>query len=229
MSNWIDIPKNDLIERIKKIRDRGWIHTSRTKNDGAVGNTLEDLLGIPENNLAIANTLDWELKAQRINTTSLFTLFHLDPQPRKPETIISRHLLPNYGWPHREAGEKYSIEEKSFRQTISGKSHSNRGFIIVVNSPRKTIELVFNYIKVDKGLHGDWLKTVEERVGLDSLNPTPFWTLDELHAKCVGKIRNTIYILADSRKNNGQEEFWYKEIFLLEDFVFNNFLSLQLQ
>lgn len=61
----LNIPKEELLARLKKIQQLGWVNTKRSKNDGAVGNTLEDLLEIPENNLAIANTVDWELKAQR--------------------------------------------------------------------------------------------------------------------------------------------------------------------
>ena len=45
-------------------------------------NTLEDLLGIEENNLPIPNAAEWELKAQRKNTRSLTTLFHIEPSPR---------------------------------------------------------------------------------------------------------------------------------------------------
>lgn len=220
----INIPIEDLIAKIKEIRKMGWVHTARTKNDGAVGNTLEDLLGIPENNLAQADTLDWELKAQRSNTSSLFTLFHLDPQPRQPNTVVAQHLLPYYGWPHKEAGHKYGVNERSFRQTISGKVFSNRGFKIVVNNTRKTLELAFDYNYVDVCVHREWLKSIETSIGLGPLEPVPFWTLDELHSKCIGKVRNTIYVLADSRKINGQEEFYYKEIYLLEDFVFKNFL-----
>ena len=51
-----------------------------------------------------------------------------------------------------------------------------------------------------------------------------FWEFDTLHKKCIGKIRNTIYIIADSRKVSGQEEFKYEKIELLEDFAFNNLL-----
>ncbi len=42
---------------------------------------LEDLLGIEENNLPIPNAAEWELKAQRANTSALTTLFHIEPQP----------------------------------------------------------------------------------------------------------------------------------------------------
>jgi hypothetical protein len=43
----------------------GWIPDNRPGNIGGVGNTLEDLLGIEENNLPILNASEWELKCQR--------------------------------------------------------------------------------------------------------------------------------------------------------------------
>jgi hypothetical protein len=221
--DFTETPKEDIINEIKKIMKRGWIHTNRTKNDGAVGNTLEDLLGITENNLAIANTVDWEIKAQRINTTSLTTLFHLDPNPRKP-TIVAQHLLPNYGWKHKEAGKLYSQNEMSFRATLLGDRFSDRGFKINVNSAKRRVELVFDVSKVDKERHKEWLANVISKVGDGNINPTPYWTFEELNKKCIGKIRNTVFVLADAQKTKGQEEFWYKELYLLEDFTFNNFL-----
>jgi hypothetical protein len=42
-----------------------------------VGNTLEDLLGIVENNLPTPDIEGWELKCQRLVTSSLLTLFHM--------------------------------------------------------------------------------------------------------------------------------------------------------
>ena len=42
--------KKSLIRALKDIRDQGWIPSGRKNNDGGVGNTLEDLLGIEENN-----------------------------------------------------------------------------------------------------------------------------------------------------------------------------------
>ena len=35
--------KEELIEKFKKIYAKGWIKNVRGRNDGAVGNTLEDL------------------------------------------------------------------------------------------------------------------------------------------------------------------------------------------
>ncbi len=56
--------KENLIAEFKEIAANGWIENARHGNVGGVGNTLEDLLGIEENNLPIPNAAEWELKAQ---------------------------------------------------------------------------------------------------------------------------------------------------------------------
>ena len=47
--------KETLIQKFIEIEKQGWIKNTRERNSGAVGNTLEDLLGIEENNLPIPN------------------------------------------------------------------------------------------------------------------------------------------------------------------------------
>jgi len=74
--------KPQLIKKLKQISKQGWIPNGRHGNAGGVGNTLEDLLGIEENNLPIPNAAEWELKTQRLATSSLTTLFHTEPSPR---------------------------------------------------------------------------------------------------------------------------------------------------
>ena len=218
----LKIPKEELLSKLKKIQSLGWVNTKRSKNDGAVGNTLEDLLEIPENNLAIANTVDWELKSQRKNTFSLITLFHIDPQPRKPESVVSRILVPKYGWEHKEAGKKYPDNEMSFRTTLNGKSYTDRGIKLNVESIKRTVDIVLNPSKIEFR-HNTWKKRVVKYHGRKE-NIIAFWNFDELQRKCIGKIRNTIFIIADSRTINNQEEFKYERIKILEDFAFNNLL-----
>ena len=111
--------KEDLIEALREIRARGFVPCARVGNHGGIGNTLEDLLGIEENNLPIPNAAEWELKTQRLKTASLTTLFHMEPSPRAMGLVVNQ-LLPLYGWAHAGAGVAYSAEEKSFRQTIQG-------------------------------------------------------------------------------------------------------------
>ena len=115
--------KSFSIEKLKEIAAAGWIASARHGNQGGIGNTLEDLLGIKENNLPIPNAAEWELKTQALHTTSLTTLFHLEPSPRALK-FVSQILLPKYGWAHKEDGKRYPVGELSFRQTINGLARS---------------------------------------------------------------------------------------------------------
>ena len=88
----------DLLRiRLQEIKEMGWIKNQRPGNAGGVGNTLEDLLDVAENNLQLPDFGDWELKSQRAKTGSLLTLFHSEPKPRKAR-IVPQILLPLYGW-----------------------------------------------------------------------------------------------------------------------------------
>jgi len=138
--------KVSLIAALREIRDMGWIENRRHGNAGGVGNTIEDLLGIEENNLPIPNAAEWELKCQRSNTSSLITLMHMEPSPRTL-SLVSSLLLPKYGWAHQQAGGKYSEEEMSFRSTINALSRTDRGFGIKVNHEERRIEVSFEQFR----------------------------------------------------------------------------------
>ena len=148
------IAKSTIIAALKEIRSRGWIKSRRNvHNDGAIGNTLEDLLGITENNLPLPNAAEWELKTQRRNTTALLTLFHLEPSPRALH--IADYLLENFGWPHKFAGTKYPEGEKSFRQTLSYRSPTSRGFFVDIDAENQRVIVSFDPSSIDDEL-SDW-------------------------------------------------------------------------
>lgn len=42
------LTKEQFIDALRKIREKGWVPNARPGNAGGVGNTLEDLLGIQE-------------------------------------------------------------------------------------------------------------------------------------------------------------------------------------
>ena len=217
------LSKDELIQRFKQINALGWIENKRGSNNGAVGNTLEDLLGIPENNLPIPNAAEWELKAQRSNTTSLVTLCHLEPSPRAAK-LVSSLLLPNYGWPHAQAGKKYPLDEKSFRQTLNGRNITDRGFSIRVNNEEQKVEIVFDSTKVSSK-HGDWLQSVADRVGLGPLPVTPYWGFNDLYVKIGAKLTNCFFVRADTKKENGTEYFHYNNVQMLKSVNLQRFIE----
>lgn len=214
--------KESLIAALREIRDRGWIPNARPGNDGGIGNTLEDLLGIEENNLPIPNASEWELKCQRLNTTSLVTLFHLEPSPRACR-FVPNMLLPKYGWPHKEAGRSYPTTEMSFRQTISGAARSDRGFTVVVDRENRKVLISFDATAVDTK-HFQWLKTVERRIGLGELDPQPYWGFDDLEHKAGTKLLNCFFVQAETKRENGQWFFKYSKIFILKSFQLEGLL-----
>jgi len=215
--------KEGLINSLREIKNQGWILTGRKGNDGGVGNTLEDLLGVEENNLPIPNAAEWELKAQRKTTTALVTLFHMEPSPRACK-FVPAMLLPLYGWRHDEAGKLYSENELSFRQTIHGLSRSDRGFKVVVNRNEQKIQISFDSKAVDQR-HSEWLEKVEKRVGLEELNPQPYWGFDDLFHKAGTKLPNCFFAEAETKLENGQEFFLYTNIYMLKRFDIAKFLE----
>lgn len=215
--------KEKLIDELIKIKNSDWIKNARPGNAGGIGNTLEDLLGIEENNLPIPNASEWELKTRRLNTTALTTLFHIEPSPRALKFVPQIFLL-KYGWPHKLAGIRYPNNEMSFRQTIHGNNRSDRGFCVVNDKKEKKIKISFDSNKVDKK-HSDWLSSVSERVGLGELSPQPYWGYDDLFHKAGTKLLNTFYIQAEVKKVDNQEYFKYSRIQMLQKLSFKKFLT----
>ncbi|GIV33880.1 MAG: hypothetical protein KatS3mg031_1415 [Chitinophagales bacterium] len=215
--------KEQLINELKKIRAMGWVKNARPGNSGGIGNTLEDLLGIEENNLPIPNAAEWELKCQRENTSSLTTLFHMEPSPRALKFVPQIFLL-RYGWTHQEAGSKYPDNEMSFRQTIGGRNRSDRGFMVIVDRKQKKVLISFDASAVAER-HANWLKTVKERIGLGELDPQPYWGFDDLLHKAGTKLHNCFYVQAQVKRIEGEEYYHYNKILMLKKLSIEKFVE----
>ncbi|MDD5686750.1 MAG: MvaI/BcnI family restriction endonuclease [Elusimicrobia bacterium] len=223
MTKPIIYTKQTLIDKLKEIAALGWIPNARKGNQGGVGNTLEDLLGIKENNLPIPNAAEWELKTQRLNSTALTTLFHTEPSPRAVR-FVPQIFLTKYGWAHEESGKKYATGEMSFRQTIHGISRSDRGFMVVIDRKEKKVLISFDAKAVDIR-HSDWLKTVKERIGLKELDPQPYWGFDDLEHKAGTKLLNCFYVQAEVKIERKKEYYKYSKVMMLQKFTFEGFLK----
>lgn len=215
--------KEQLIEELKRIRNKGWIKNARPGNVGGIGNTLEDLLGIEENNLPIPNASEWELKCRREKTSSLTTLFHMEPSPRALK-FVPQILLVKYGWKHKEAGKKYPETEMSFRQTIGGNNRSDRGFQVIIDRREKKV-LIFFDAKAVAPRHKEWLKSVRKRVGFGELNPQPYWGFDDLLHKAGTKLHNCFYVVAQVKTIDNEEYYYYENILMLKRLSIQRFVN----
>jgi len=222
--------KDDLIKQIQEVCKAGWHRSVKktidARNDGAVGNTLEKLLGIEENNLPIPNAREWELKGQRKHSASLITLKHIEPSP-KAVKIVAKVLMPFYGWPHAQAGVKYPRTEISFRSTTSATAFTNRGFRVVVDRDCMKVRFVFDSSKVDR-TNPDilaWLSSVNTRIGLGPISPEPYWGFEDLKYAIGTKIRNCFYVIADTKVESKHEYFRYESLYVLTGFSFDKLLK----
>ncbi len=64
----------EFVEAFKFLKQKGWIRSERRGSTG-IGFTLEKQLGLIENNIALPDLGEVELKAHRINSPSMITLF----------------------------------------------------------------------------------------------------------------------------------------------------------
>ena len=217
------LTKEQLIDALRAIRNRGWIQNARPGNQGGIGNTLEDVLGVQENNLPLPNAAEWELKCHRAGSSALITLFHMEPSPRACR-LVPNLLLPQYGWPHQSAGLDFRADEMSFRQTIQALSRSDRGFKVILDRSDRKVLVSFDSNAV-ASRHAEWLASIEARVGLGELAPQPYWGFDDLFHKAGTKLLNTFYIEADVRRVRRVEYYHYSRILVLEQLNLDRLLS----
>ena len=101
---------DDFIREYSKIKAQGWIKTHRAGPTG-IGKTLEDLLGIPENNINGPDFGEYELKSCRIGSQSMLTMFTKAPKPRGANT----YLRMKYGY----SSDAYDNHEKVLQSTLT--------------------------------------------------------------------------------------------------------------
>jgi hypothetical protein len=212
-------------ETLHENRDK-WLLGTHQGNDGNQGNTLEELLGVEENNLQLPDLGDIEHKTQKVETGSFVTLFHKEPKPR---ASIPR-LLKCLGWQHRDAGKSYPKDEMSFRSTTYAHRFSDRGFSIDLVKDR--IEFIFDPNRVNlqakdiTGVfecYGDWLSSVESRVPHYSSVLPVYWDRVEFDKYCMTKLNNTLMCNLETKKIQGKEYFR-----VVEASIYNNFKSERL-
>ena len=118
----------ELIKKISEIKNKGFIKTHRMDDTG-IGKTLEDLLGIQENNLRLPDVGEIELKAKRIHSQSMLTIATKVPKPRGVNRILF---------------EKYKYKDRAsyycLHSTVCVPKYNPQGFKINVTEDRLELE-----------------------------------------------------------------------------------------
>ena len=118
---------------LQELSKKGWIKSNRSHNTG-IGKTLEDYLGITENNIALPDFGVMELKSQRLNTLSMMTLF-----TKSPEGITNAEIRKRFGYPDPEFPKI-----KILHQTIFDGKKNRMGFQATIDEKQGKLLILKN-------------------------------------------------------------------------------------
>ena len=188
----------DFIREFTIIKGMGWIQTHRSGPTG-IGKTLEDLLGIPENNLDQPDFGDYELKSGRIDSPTMLTMFTRAPQPAKANT----YLREKYGY----SSSVYDNDEKVLHSTLS----ANR-FTPIANTG--------NMLRIHCRPDGIY---IESQDVIEDI----FWSREALRKCFEKKYKNKfVYAKALTRGTGSNEEFHFIEAYEVSGFDYDAFITL---
>ncbi len=188
----------EFITEFEKVKAMGWIKTHRSGPTG-IGKTLEDLLGIPENNLDEPDFGEYELKSCRINSNSMLTMFTRAPEPRRANTFLRL----KYGY----SSDTYDNEEKVLHATLSADR-----FTPIADTGHK--------LKIGCAHFGIY---IESEDGAEEV----MWPRELLRASFEKKYKNKfIYAKALSRGEGEFEEFKFEEAYEVAGFDYEAFIKL---
>jgi hypothetical protein len=117
-----------LKEQLEEIKKRGFIKTHRFHDNG-IGKTLEDLLGIKENNFRLPDVGNVELKAKRIESGSMLTIATKSPEPRK----VNKVLFNKYKY--RDEGGHFNLHS-----TVYGSRKNPQSFQVVFEKDKLVLK-----------------------------------------------------------------------------------------
>ena len=189
---------DDFIKEYTKICAMGWIRTHRSGPTG-IGKTLEDLLGIAENNIDGPDFGDYELKSCRLDSNSMLTIFTKTPQPQG----AANTLRATFGY----SSEAYNNGEKVLHATLSA-DH----FVPIANTGR-SLKVACSPTKIS--------------IIAEDGNEYAYWTRDQLKKAFEKKYKNKfVYAKAHSKGVGESEEFRFVEAYEVSGFNYEAFVGL---
>ncbi|NLT45658.1 MAG: hypothetical protein GXX80_09170 [Thermotogaceae bacterium] len=152
------------VKALKKLIESGTWHPSHRRSNTGIGKTLEDLLGIKENNnkkgdIEVPGMDPVELKTSREDSKSMITLFTKSPEPR---SIGNRQLLGRFGYFQEDSKTKElhwtlkvgenDIKGKKLLLEVSRLGEENRIDLIDAEAPEKTIVAYYSRKAIEKAV-----------------------------------------------------------------------------
>ncbi len=143
------LPEIDLPIELAKLKAKGWLLSHR-KDDTGIGKTIEDCLGIKENNAGEPDCLyhgfEVEIKGRRANTNSMITLFTLEPSIRHLHDV---ELMKKYGYTNGNGRQALKI-------TLTPMGFTPQGLKIEIDRSTGSISII------DRSGYKPWTWTITD-------------------------------------------------------------------
>ena len=188
----------DFIREYTKICAMGWIQTHRSGPTG-IGKTLEDLLGIVENNIDGPDFGDYELKSCRLNSNSMLTIFTKTPQPKG----AANTLRMNFGY----ISDAYANNERVLHSTLSADRY------VSIADTGRSLKVACDSSKIS--------------IVAEDGREYAYWTKELLKNAFEKKYKGKfVYAKAQSRGSGATEEFHFVEAYEVSGFDYEAFVEL---
>ena len=186
----------ELTDKFLQIKAKGFVPNTRPNNqDGGIGNTLEDLLEIRENNLTQADFKGIEIKSQRLFNSSYITLFSKAPTHPK---LANNYLRETFG--------EVRQEEHSDKKILYASIFAHRP------------STVYDKYKMSLQINHN-----EQRLYLIVSNDI-YWDFQTLQ-RATQKLKNLLLAFADTQTQNNQKYHHFTKAQLYLNFNFDKFLT----
>jgi hypothetical protein len=186
------------------VKANGEYESNRSGNTG-IGKTLEDAIGVIENNIDAPDLHGFEIKSQRALSSSYVTLFTKAPSFPK---AINNKLRMTYG-SNDEKFNDIKVLHTSIFETQWNTHSAGYNFKLKCDDDQKKL-----FLLVKKQ---DTEEIVEDNI---------YWTYEILENICSNKLEKLAFIQADTRKDLNKEYFTFISCSLYYGITFKNFLSL---
>lgn len=192
----ISIFKNSTSEELLGlIKDKisNWIPVEKLADTG-VGRTVESILGIPMNANTTPDYKGIELKSHRETSKVRNTLFTQSPEWSISKLKKGKQIVELYGYVPK------GYNHKTLHVTLSANKPNPQGLGLLV-APQKGI------------LEADEFSLISDKDGnFEKVKDVVAWKLLKLHERLLIKHRETFWIDAETKKENGKEYFRCTEI-----------------
>lgn len=194
----------ELTDKFLQIKAKGFVPNTRPNNkDGGIGNTLEDLLEIKENNLTQADFKDIEIKSQRLFNSSYITLFSKAPtHPKRANNYL------------RETFGEVRQEEHSDKKILYASIFAHRPST-VYDKYKMSLQINHNQQR---------LYLIVTDLNNNILSNDIYWDFQTLQ-RATQKLKNLLLAFADTQTQNNQKYHHFTKAQLYLNFNFDKFLT----